>query len=188
MQYTKEASAAVNKKTPDGGLPIEKWIVNALRGVPNSEDLRRAYFWEARREGSRGAATQESIKRSRRLRRLWRVQWNGTVRMLPGKYNAGQPVDFRSVFLVLQGHQVMWWRTVVEFDNGGTPQGRLYLAGHAGLSSPSPLELKAIDEKDTSSVLCIFGNGARITVVMKSQTEKQQLEEAIETALSSKAE
>jgi hypothetical protein len=82
----------------------------------------------------------------------------------------------------------MWWRSVVEFDNGGTPQGRLYLAGHAGLSSPSPLELKAIDEKDASSVLCIFGNGARITLLMKSHIEKQQLEEAIEVALSAKAE
>lgn len=178
----------MDKQALDGGLPIEIWVANALRGIPNSEDLRRTYFWEARREGARGAAVQESLKRSRRLRGLWRVQWNGTVRMFPGKHSTGQPLDFRSMFLVLQGHQVMWWRTVVEFDNGGIPQGRLYLAGHAGLSSPSPLELKAIDEKDASSVVCIFGNGTRITVLMKSPIEKQQLEEAIEAALSSKAE
>ena len=33
------------------------WIVNALRGLPTDEDLRKAYFWESRRVGEQARAS-----------------------------------------------------------------------------------------------------------------------------------
>lgn len=177
-------------KKPKGGgptIPFDKWLMNGLRGVPNSEDLRRTYFWESRREGARGAAAEESQRRSRRLQRLWRAQWHGTVKMFTAQSKNGQPIELRPVFLVLQGHQIIWWRADIDFDNGGVPLGRMLMAGHAGLSGPSPLELRAIDKEEVALVLSFFGNGARITILMRSELEKNELELVISTALSSKS-
>lgn len=173
--------------TEGSNIPVDKWVTNAIRGVPTSEDLRRTYFWEARREGARGAAAEEARRRSRRFKRLWRVQWHGVVKMLAAPQKSGLPIEVRSVFLVLQGHQVIWWRTVVDFDNGGVPLGRILFAGHSGLSGPSPIELRSIEKEDLICVLSFFGNGARVTILMRSETEKNELALAIATALDSKS-
>lgn len=37
--------------------PISIWIMNAIRGLPTNEDLRKAYFWESRRVGEEARAT-----------------------------------------------------------------------------------------------------------------------------------
>lgn len=176
----------VDKSTDDETeqSPVVTWISNALRGLPTSEDLRRAYFWESRRLGVKETESLAAAKRKARMQRLWKVQWYRTVRMLT--HNKNQEPEWRTVFAMIQGHRILWWRSVSEFDNGVAPLGKLFLAGHAGLSSPSPLELREISSDDVERVVSVFGSGARTTILSETLEEKEELEKAVEAALSDK--
>lgn len=164
--------------------PIATWITNALRGLPTSEDLRRTYFWESRRLGAKETESIAAAKRKARMEKLWRVQWYRSVRMLTE--NTNKELEWRTVFAMIQGHRVLWWRSVGDFDNGVPPLGRLFLAGHTGLASPSPLELRKISRDEVERVVCVFGSGERTTVLTESLEAKEELENAVEDALSSK--
>ena len=165
------------------GSPFAIWVMNALRGLPTSEDLRRAYFWQSRRLGAKETESLAAAKRKARMQRLWRVQWYRSVRMLMHK---DEELEWRTVFAIIQGHRVLWWRSVAEFDSGVSPLGRLFLAGHAGLASPSPLELRKIKQEELERVVCVFGSGERTTILTESVEGKEELEKAVEEALSSK--
>lgn len=57
------------------------------------------------------------------------------------------------------------------------------MAGHAGLSGLSPLELREINPKDVPFVVGIFGRGLkdqqRVTLLMPSEDIKESLENAV---------
>lgn len=165
-------------------IPLAVWVMNAIRGLPTSEDLRRTYFWESKRRGAQETESLAAEKRKSRMQRLWRVQWSGTVRMLvvvdDGLF------EWRTVFAMIQGHRLLWWRSVGDFDSGVPPIGRLFLAGHVGLSSPSPLELREIRPEDVELVVSIFGSGSRVTILTQSIETKTDLEEAVESAVTNK--
>ena len=36
-------------------------------------------------------------------------------------------------FVIIQGHQLMWWPFAQDFDNGEAPAGHILVAGHAGI-------------------------------------------------------
>ena len=165
-------------------IPFDTLIMNAIRGLPTSEDLRKTYFWESKRLGARETQSLAAAKRKSRMQRLWRVQWYGTVLMLT--HNKTESPEWRTVFAMIQGHRLLWWRSVSDFDSGVSPLGRLFLAGHAGLSSPSPLELREISPDDVQRAVCIFGSGSRVTVLAQSTEAKSALEKAVEAAVSSK--
>ena len=120
------------------------------------------------------------------MQRLWRVQWYCTVQMLV-QYAHAQRLEWRTVFAMVQGHRLLWWRSVGDFDDGLAPQGRLFLAGHAGLATPSPLELREISPDDVERVVCVFGSGARATILTQSVVAKEELELVVESAVSAKA-
>jgi hypothetical protein len=86
----------------------------------------------------------------------------------------------------VQGHRFLWWNSVVEFDDGRLPNGRVFLAGHAGLASPSPLELRKIQGGDLERIVCLFGRGQKVTILVPSAHLKLELERAVSTALSTK--
>jgi hypothetical protein len=161
------------------------WIVNAIRGLPTSEDLRKIYFWESRRIGARETESLAATKRKSRMQRLWRVQWYGTVQMLIIQKKWDSP-EWRSVFVMIQGHRLLWWRSINDFDNGVSPMDRLFLAGHAGLSSPSPLELREISPTDVERIVCVFGSGSRVTILAPSIEVKSDIETVIESTLLTK--
>ena len=62
-------------------------------------------------------------------------------------------------FAIVQGHRFLWWPSAHDFDNGETPAGRIFLAGHAGLAGLSPLETRQLDEREKSLAVSIFGGG-----------------------------
>jgi hypothetical protein len=161
------------------------WILNVTRGLPTSEDLRKTYFWESRRIGANESKSMSVAKRKSRMQRLWKVQWHGDVRMLLQNTKAIGS-EWRTVFVLVQGHRLLWWRSIHDFDNGVPPIGQLFLTGHAGLSSPSPLELREIKAVDMDHVICIFGSGSRATMLAPSVDAKEELEQAIESALMKK--
>jgi len=169
----------------DADSPFVTWIMNGVRGLPTSEDLRRTYFWESRRLGAREMQSLAAEKRRSRMQRLWRVQWYCTVRILTFD-EITESLEWRTAFVMLQGHRLLWWRSVGDFDSGSAPLGRLFLRGHAGIASPSPRELREISPEDVERVVCIFGSGARVTILTPSIEAKAGLEEAVEAAVSSK--
>jgi hypothetical protein len=92
--------------------PVSQWILNALRGLPTSEDLRKTYFWESRRLGAREMEAHPAKKRKSRMERLWRVQWHGTIEILP--HNGGNKLlDRRNAFA--------WSRRLPRERVGGYP-------------------------------------------------------------------
>jgi hypothetical protein len=163
--------------------PIVTWVVNAIRGLPTSEDLRKIYFWESRRKGAEESESLSVAKRKARMKRLWRVQWYGTTRMLLLNNKKSDSSEWRTVFVLVQGHRLLWWRSIHDFDNGIAALGRLLLAGHAGLSSPSPLELREMNTEEMDRVVCIFGSGSRVTLLTSTVETKVELESVIEAAL-----
>lgn len=92
--------------------PVSQWILNALRGLPTSEDLRKTYFWESRRLGAREMEAHAAKKRKSRMERLWRVQWHGTIEILT--HNGGNKLlDRRNAFA--------WSRRLPRERVGGYP-------------------------------------------------------------------
>ena len=172
-----------------GPSPVMTWIMNAFRGIPTDEDLRKAYFWESRRSASREAEKYSKEKRKKRLRTLWQAQWYSSVELVSPD-DEGR-VSRESAFAVIQGHRFLWWTSTRDFDNGQAPVGRLFLAGHAGLTGPTPLELREIHPEEVERVVSLFGRGTnkqeRVTMLAPSMDQKKELEQAVETALSNKA-
>ena len=170
----------------EDGSPVATWIMNALRGLPTSEDLRRTYFWDSRREVAKATELLAAEKRKSRMQRLWRVQWYCTVRMLAKNDSVDNKLAWQTVFCVIQGHRMVWWRTVADFDQGNASIGRLFLAGHAGLTNPSPLELREMASTSQGRVVCIFGSGARVTILTPSEESKAELKKVVQEATSDK--
>lgn len=155
------------------------WLKNAFRGLPTDEDLRKAYFWEGRRIGASTRENYATEKRMARLKRLWRAQWHATIKIR----SDSKDTAWDAIFAVVQGRRFLWWKTVGDFDSGSPPQGRIFLAGHAGLSGLSPIEMREIDSKHVPLVVGIFGRGLqaqqRVTLLMPNENLKDSLENAV---------
>lgn len=148
--------------------------------------------------------------------RLWHVRWHDTIEIvtLHQTYNSSSTtsttitsnnnptttpipsttnrVERQKVFAILQGHRFLWWRTTYDFDSGNEPLGHVTLQGHAGLATPSPLEIRELNKSilDLSRLLCIFGRGIvkqeRITILLSSGSSKHELERLVEETVSEK--
>ena len=167
--------------------PFAIWVNNFTRSLPIDDDLRKTYFWETRRAVAKKLRGEADERRTSRLRKLWRAQWYEAVEVLqPG--DKGTPV-LRASFAVILGRRFMWWASVDDFDNADQPIGKIFLQGHAGLATPSPIELKAIGE-NSSRAVSIFGKGAkdqeRITLLVSGEQSKERFENAVVSALHTK--
>lgn len=124
------------------------------------------------------------------MERLWQVQWYDTIELLAFTKSGSSRLDRRNVFALLQGHRFVWWRSLRDFDDGIDPLGYLSLLGHAGLATPSPLEIRELKQDELARLVCIFGRGAekqeRVTILTQSLTSKTELEGMIEASLSKK--
>lgn len=169
------------------GSPFTIWLTNALRGLPTDEDLRKAYFWESRRVGEQERSRLADQKRTARLKRLWRAQWYSTVqlKMQHGRKTSLGERDWqwKEAFGIVQGHRFLWWRSVQDFDNGESPVGRIFLAGHAGLAGLSPLDLRQLDDNEKPLVVSIFGCGLDGQQKLTLLTGNIQLKEGLEKAV-----
>jgi hypothetical protein len=169
--------------------PIVTWMVNAFRGLPTDEDVRKTYFWECRRHALRKHSEAAESKRNARLQRLWKAQFYSTVSLFTLK-DDGRSVSRSPVFCMIQGHRFLWWLSVEGFDAGEEPIGLIFLSGHAGLATPSPLELRLLDKDEMTRVVCIFGRGrdaqVRVTLIAPSEDVRTKLEHGVSFATSEK--
>lgn len=176
-------------RIPKKVSPFAIWVNNFIRSLPVDDDLQKTYFWETRRAVAEKLRGEADERRTSRLRKLWRAQWYEDVEVLqPGDKTKSAP-EFRASFAVILGRRFMWWASVDDFDNGVQPMGKIFLQGHAGLATPSPIELKAIGEQSSRAV-SIFGKGSkdqeRVTLLVSGEESKKNFENAVESALITK--
>jgi hypothetical protein len=168
---------------------LQKWAANMLRSLPTNEDLRRAYFWESQRLGYHENEKFASEKRVARLKRLWKASWHSAVEIRAVDDPTSQDRDevsesaWNNVFVVLEGRRFIFWHTVGDFDRGELASGLLALSGHAGITTPSPIEMREIPEGSASRVVTLFGKGAhgqqRMTMILPDEMSKRTLEASV---------
>jgi hypothetical protein len=173
------------------GSNVAVWIMNSIRSLPTSEDLRKTYFWESRRLGAQESEKHASEKRLSRLKRLWKAQWFSSIRLrVPGTHESSSSdenaLQWQAAFAIIQGHRFLWWKNVVDFDNGGLPAGLLFLSGHAGLTGLSPIEIRELPSEELPLVVSIFGRGSRcqerVTILAPDSAAKEWLESTVRDA------
>jgi hypothetical protein len=157
--------------------------------LPTNEDLRRAYFWESQRLGCDENEKFASEKRVARLERLWKSRWHSTVEIRAVDDPTLEDRDEHSesswnhVFVVLEGRRFIFWGSVADFDRGELATGLLVLSGHAGITTPSPIEMREIPKDRTSRVVTLFGKGAagqeRMTIILPDERARRSLEAAV---------
>eukprot|EP00429_Kryptoperidinium_foliaceum_P034029 CAMPEP_0176170430 /NCGR_PEP_ID=MMETSP0120_2-20121206/87253_1 /TAXON_ID=160619 /ORGANISM="Kryptoperidinium foliaceum, Strain CCMP 1326" /LENGTH=135 /DNA_ID=CAMNT_0017508239 /DNA_START=258 /DNA_END=662 /DNA_ORIENTATION=- len=132
-----------------------------INSLPTNEDLRRAYFWETRRLGARENEKFASEKRVARLERLWKARWHASVEVRSNDEKEQAQSHWKSVFAVLEGRRFIFWASVAAFDSGELATGFLVLAGHAGITTISPIEAREIPEESMlERAVTIFGKGS----------------------------
>uniref|UniRef100_A0A7S2KQJ6 Uncharacterized protein n=2 Tax=Leptocylindrus danicus TaxID=163516 RepID=A0A7S2KQJ6_9STRA len=164
-------------------IPILTHFYNLVAAVPNDEDLRRAYFWEARRMGGVERDDLAQSKRISRLKSLWRARWYGELYLKVSANAAGTGWEWRNIFTILQGHRLVWWVSSHDFDRGNKPLGQILFAGHAGLAGLSPLDLRQMQKNEFSRAISVFGRGEieqqKIILLASSEEEKEWIERLI---------
>eukprot|EP00980_Cylindrotheca_fusiformis_P023760 scaffold10939_cov105-Cylindrotheca_fusiformis.AAC.5 len=158
------------------------WIMNGLRSLPTNEDLRKTYFWESFRSGHNEAEKYLSRKRESRLKQLWKAQWYSKIR-IKVRIEAEQASNWMNAFAIVQGHHFLWWKSISGFDSGEDPVGRIFLTGHAGLTGPSPIEMRDLSQEELGLFVGIFGRGLssqeRLAVITPDEILRESLKNAI---------
>ena len=172
----------------DGYDPIITRILNFFKSIPTNEDLRRCYFWETRRVGDREREIWAKKRRTRRLTKLYQARWFGKLELKTPNNTAsenGRDWDWITIFAIIKGHRFVWWKSDKDFDNGENPAGQIFFAGHSGLASLSPLELRELQKNEIKNVVNIFGRGSggkgqlKISLLVSDQAQKENLESAV---------
>jgi len=175
------------KSTEDS--PVATWLSNAFLGLPSDEDLRRSYFWDTQRIVALESSSRSSDKRNSRLANLWNAKWYGEIEIV--KKVADKKLDRKPAFGLIQGHRVLWWGSVNEFDGGEAVSGQIFLQGHAGIATPSPMETYSLKGELLDRVVAVFGRGGssqeRMTLICASRDERLAFEEAVQSAIQEKA-
>jgi hypothetical protein len=124
---TKKSKEKEGDHQPD---PYLTRIINFFTSIPTNEDLRRYYFWEARRVGERERARLAEKKRTARLIKLWKASWFGKLEVkVPRTTTANRSWEWVTVFAIIQGHRFIFWHSETDFDSGENPSGQIYFAG-----------------------------------------------------------
>ncbi|GMI17155.1 hypothetical protein TrLO_g15726, partial [Triparma laevis f. longispina] len=139
------------EKEKEARVQLGNPVTNLITMVPNSEDLRRYYFYENFRLGQ---IEKERIAEKRRIARL-RTIWNSKFQAKIGVRDGERWVH--GCFLVLQSHRVSWWKNEQEFDNGEECLAQVHWGGHSGLAGLSPLDLKTLSKEEVERSSAIFG-------------------------------
>lgn len=193
---------------------------NLIACVPSDEELRLSYAHESKYIASVTEDYQRSRRRRARLRGLCGCQWESPLirisihRMGRGgsMYNTSTTSSLtsslksissvnsdngfndgwaRGGFAVLQGKRLLWWATESSLETGRSADALMTLHGHAGVTAPSPADLKY---GKASCMSCVFaseptnGNGRsgsrqRWTMLFAEESENLDFIAAIESAL-----
>ena len=193
MEAGKQESKDLADEVNGSYNPIVTRIWNSFTSIPTNEDLRRYYFWEARKVGEREREIWAAKRRTGRLTKLYRAQWFSKLELkTPNNIAPSEGErswDWISIFAIIQGHRFVWWRSENDFDNGENPTGQIFFAGHSGLAGLSPLELREFKKNEIDMVVNIFGRGSggkgqlKISLLVEDKAKKESLETAVLNAI-----
>lgn len=171
------------------GNPFE----NLFLSIPTYEDLRRTYFWEARRVGEKERNRFANSKRLSRLEKLWKAKWYGILALKMNKAEQSTTAttttspsrswNWEYAFGLIEGHRFIWWASERHFDTGESSLGQILFAGHSGLAGLSPLDLRELSKEVVPLVVSIFGRGPhgqqKLTILTSDIDAKEWLETAV---------
>ena len=177
-------------KLESPGPSLGAVLGNFWKSLPTDEDLRRSFLWETRHQVVKAQSLNADQKRNNRMKKLWRAQWYSNVQLLQAADDSHEEYVLRPVFAVIVGHRFMWWNSARDFDQGDQPLGRLFLSGHAGIATPSPLEMKLFDADEVPRIVCLIGRGGqeqtRVTMLAPDLPSKNDFELAVTESLEQK--
>jgi hypothetical protein len=101
--------------------------------------------------------------------------------------NGKREWSWDSIFMVIQGHRIVWWSSEKHFDETETPASYVLLAGHAGLAGFSPIDMRDYGQDEMERIVTIFGRGPngqhKVSFLAHDIEEKANIEDAVIQAL-----
>jgi hypothetical protein len=99
---------------------------NLLQSIPNDDDISEIYSTERKAFASAKLAEWKQTERSRKVDLVVPTRWKGSVGIKGsslgggggGTGSAGMTEDWVRVFLLLQGHRLVWWVSEEALDTG----------------------------------------------------------------------
>ena len=133
------------------------FLRNLWLSLPTHDDLRRIYASEHLAEKARRDAARASALRLAASQGLWRAQWQGAVRR---RGNGSE--SWADAYLILAGSLLAWWDSEARMEAEEPPRGAIWLKGHAGVTDPSPTEIRNLKSRgvDVARVVAVFGQAA----------------------------
>lgn len=178
---------------------------NLIASMPNDADLDEIYSIEQKRFLKNEEMKLSKLYRSCILRYANECFWEGPVHMkgvgvmfqgsggsghantvIAGNRNQSLAKDWIPVYLVVQGHRMVWWKVEDEITLAQSSVAQLLLYGLAGTTQPSPVDIR--DVGDGSRMLAVFGRDIsgspqKFTVICKDSMECLKLMEALNQAV-----
>jgi len=110
-----------------------------------------------------------------------------------GSGGGGDAVWLRGGFAVLQGRRLLWWQSEAALESGQPADAFLRLRGHAGVTAPSPSDLRtagcaagciaAVFASEPAGLQGRTTNRQRWALVFADETERRAFTASIENAL-----
>jgi hypothetical protein len=169
-------------------LPTEIRFFNTIETLPNDDDIQNAYNREQKAYLNTKNDEEKLRMRHGKLNLIFRSVWQGYVQIK--SLGIGNGVVWLNAYLVLQETRIVWWLKEDEIDAGKAPQQQLLLFGHAGITQPSPVDVREIG--DDSRLVTIFGRDShgiphKWTVLCRDVESRETLILAVNSIVDSDA-
>ena len=163
-------------------------IQNVMEALPNDDDIQQAYSREQKTYLKQKEDELKLKMRSAKLNLIFTSLWLGSVQIKA--IGIGNGVIWSEGYAVLQETRFVWWLKEEDIDEGKSPQGQLLLFGHAGVTQPSPVDVREIG--DEGRLVTIFGRDPdgmphKWTLVCKTADAKTQLVQSVNDIVNEEA-
>ena len=170
-------------------FPFDTRLNNLLEALPNDDELELVYESERNMHIKKVTEKHRSRLKRAKLSLTFECLWDGKVRLRDNigvVSTRGKSDTWEVMYMVVQGHRLVWWRSDSDVDAGKAPVGQLLLQGHAGVSHASPMDIKELG--DNGRLLTVFGKDVsgiqkKVTVLCDSSSSCQSLSVAVIGAL-----
>lgn len=110
---------------PEGRNTVIRFS-NLIQSIPNDDDINQIYATERKAFAAAKLAEWKQTERARKISLLVPTHWKGAVGIkgsslgggVGGGGAAGMTQDWVRVFLLLQGHRLVWWASEEALDTG----------------------------------------------------------------------
>jgi hypothetical protein len=105
---------------------------NLIQSIPNDDDIAQIYSVEKKAFAASKLAEWKATEKTRKLNLAVSTRWNRAVSIKASSFGAaaalgGAAEEWVSVYLLLQGHRLVWWASEDALDQGKVRMSDLYL-------------------------------------------------------------